>query len=241
VPEPLPSGGVHPPVEFHPPLEEYLETIQALTEEGTPVIQARIAHRLGRSAPSVSEMLDRLAADGYVSRSGRRIALTDAGRRLADSVIRKHRLAERLLVDVIGLPWHKAHLEAGRWEHVISDEVEQRLVELLGNPSTCPHGNPIPGSGRSGGEGAAGSSTRRSTQISLAEVDPGTTVRLERITEEVELDMATLKYLDDHGFIPGRSARIRERSPDGTTTIDVDGQSMALGAAICQQLFVAEV
>ena len=115
---------------FHPPVEEYLETIQSLTEEGTPVIAARIAERLGRTPPSVSEMLDRLAGDGYLSRSGRVIALTDQGQAVADSVIRKHRLAERLLVDVIGLPWHKAHLEAGRWEHVISDEVEERLVLL---------------------------------------------------------------------------------------------------------------
>lgn len=229
------SGG------FHPPLEEYLQTIQALTEEGTPVIQARIADRLGRSAPSVSEMLDRLAADGYLNRSGRRIALTSEGRKLADSVIRKHRLAERLLVDVIGLPWHKAHLEAGRWEHVISDEVEQRLIELLGNPSTCPHGNPIPAADSAGTERAESSRAAREGQTCLAEVAQGGTVRLERITEEVELDMATLKYLDDHGFIPGRSARVSERSPDGTISLEVEGQTVALGAAICQQLFVANV
>src|SRR5580692_12594983 len=90
-------------------------------------------------------MLDRLTADGYIHRKGRTIALTEQGRVLADSVIRKHRLAERLLTDIIGLPWEKAHLEAGRWEHVISDEVEARLVEVLGHPTTCPHGNPIPG------------------------------------------------------------------------------------------------
>jgi len=169
---------------FHPPVEEYLETIQSLTEEGTTVIQARIAQRLGRSAPSVSEMLDRLTADGYIHRSGRTIALTEQGRVLADSVIRKHRLAERLLVDVIGLPWHKAHLEAGRWEHVISDEVEERLIELLGNPTTCPHGNPIPG--------AHGVRAEPASRLSLADVEPGETVRLERITEEVELDLASL-------------------------------------------------
>jgi DtxR family Mn-dependent transcriptional regulator len=226
---------------FHPPVEEYLETIQALTEEGTPVIQARIADRLGRSAPSVSEMLDRLAGEGYIHRSGRQITLTDEGRTLADSVIRKHRLAERLLVDVIGLPWHKAHLEAGRWEHVISDEVEDRLVELLGNPVTCPHGNPIPGARAAGARAPAGHRSSRGPQMSLAEVAPGGTVRLERITEEVELDMGALKYLDEHGFIPGRSARVRERSPDGTTSLEVDGRTVALGAAICQQLFVAAV
>ena len=146
---------------FHPPVEEYLETIHSLTEEGTPVIQARIAQRMGRTAPSVSEMLERLTDDGYVERSGRVIALTERGRTLADSVIRKHRLAERLLVDVIGLPWHKAHLEAGRWEHVISDEVETHLVTLLGNPSTCPHGNPIPGPDGGDDRGAAGEPGRR--------------------------------------------------------------------------------
>jgi len=215
---------------FHPPVEEYLETIQSLTEEGTTVIQARIAQRLGRSAPSVSEMLDRLTADGYIHRSGRTIGLTEEGRVLADSVIRKHRLAERLLVDVIGLPWHKAHLEAGRWEHVISDEVEERLVELLGNPTTCPHGNPIPG---------APSRAHAASQISLADVELGETVRLERITEEVELDMASLEYLDAHGLIPGRSARVQGRAPDGTITLDVDGSTVALGPALCQQVFVA--
>jgi DtxR family Mn-dependent transcriptional regulator len=230
-----PTGG------FHPPVEEYLETIQALTEEGTPVIQARIADRLGRSAPSVSEMLDRLAADGYVRRSGRQIALTDQGRKLADSVIRKHCLAERLLVDVIGFPWHKAHLEAGRWEHVISDEVEERLVELLGNPSTCPHGNPIPGAKPPVDKRTRLSGERPVALVSLAQVEPGGMVRLERITEEVELDTAALKYLDDHGFTPGRSARVRERSPDGTISLDLDGEVIALGRAICRQMFVAAV
>jgi len=216
---------------FHPPVEEYLETIQSLAEEGTPVIQARIAERLGRTAPSVSEMLDRLAADGYVNRSGRVIALTDQGKVVADSVIRKHRLAERLLVDVIGLPWHKAHIEAGRWEHVISDEVEERLVELLGNPTTCPHGNPIPGS--SVPEEAV------PAQMTLAEVAPGDTVRLERITEEVELDIDSLEYLDEHGLIPGRSALVRDKAPDGTLTLEIGGSTVALGPAICRQLYVA--
>jgi DtxR family transcriptional regulator, Mn-dependent transcriptional regulator len=216
---------------FHPPVEEYLETIHSLAEEGTPVIQARIAERMRRSAPSVSEMLDRLAADGYVNRSGRTIALTDEGRSLADSVIRKHRLAERLLVDVIGLPWHKAHVEAGRWEHVISDEVEERLVELLGHPATCPHGNPIPG--------APAPETPAPEQVSLADVERGDLVRLERITEEVELDMASLEYLDEHGLIPGRSAVVLERAPDGTLTLELDGATVALGPAISRQLFVA--
>jgi len=225
-------GGPRQPQEFHPPVEEYLETMLSLDEEGVPVIQARIAERLGRSAPSVSEMLDRLREDGYVERDGRRLSLTESGQALAEKVVRKHRLAERLLVDVIGLPWHKAHLEAGRWEHVISDEVETRLVALLGNPSTCPHGNPIPGSDPVADQ---------APQVSLAEIEPGGRVRLERITEEVELDMASLEYLGEHGCLPGRSALVRSKAPDGTVTLEIDGATVALGPGITQQMFVAAV
>jgi DtxR family Mn-dependent transcriptional regulator len=223
----------HTPVEFHPPFEEYLQTIESLGEEGGVVIQARIAEHLGKSAPSVSEMLDRLTTDGYVDRSGRSIILTDEGHALAQSVIRKHRLAERLLVDVIGLPWHLVHEEAGRWEHVMSDNVEARLIELLGDPGTCPHGNPIPGS--------AHSSNDRSSQVRLAEVGPGQSVRFERLTEELERDGDSLRYLDDAGFIPGTTATVVTRAPDDTLVLDVDGTSLALGSELCEKLFVVMV
>jgi DtxR family Mn-dependent transcriptional regulator len=213
---------------YHPPVEEYLEAISELADEGTPVIQARIAERLGRSAPSVSEMLDRLVEEGFVRRQGRVIELTGAGRRVADSVVRKHRLAERLLVDIIGLPWHLAHQEAGRWEHVISDEVEARLVEVLGNPSTCPHGNPIPGA-----------APPSEPQVPLSAVGPGETVRLERITEAVEFDLPTLRYLDEHGLVPGRELAVLERSPDGTLTVAHPGGQAALGPGLCGQLYVS--
>ncbi|MGH9150214.1 MAG: metal-dependent transcriptional regulator, partial [Acidimicrobiales bacterium] len=169
---------------FHPPLEEYLEAIHELEEEGTEVIQARLAERVGHSAPSVSEMIRRLRAEGYVNLDGRSVVLTTKGRAKAESVVRKHRLAERLLTDVIGLAWHKAHVEACRWEHVISDEVEDRLVILLGNPATCPHGNPIPGTGAD-----------ERVLVALATSEPGDQVRLERVTEQVEIDMDSLSYL----------------------------------------------
>ncbi len=221
------------PIGYHPPLEEYLETIHDLAEAGTPVIQARIAERLGKAAPSVSEMLDRLQADGYVERDGRRLELTGKGRTIAEGVVRKHRLAERLLVDVIGLEWHKAHLEAGRWEHVISDEVETRLVELLGNPSTCPHGNPIPGAAPRAGEIPA--------QTCLLESPIGEVIRLERITEEVELDTDSLAYLYEHHFIPGNEATVVGRDPDGSLLLDVRGSSLTLGAGLCSQLYVSSV
>ncbi|HEX3795974.1 MAG TPA: metal-dependent transcriptional regulator [Acidimicrobiales bacterium] len=215
--------------EFHPPVEEYLQAIQTLTEEGDPVIQARIAERLGKTAPSVSEMLDRLTTDGYVDRSGREISLTTRGHSIAVSVIRKHRLAERLLVDVIGLPWHLVHEEAGRWEHVISDDVEARLVELLGDPATCPHGNPIPGSANA---------TSHRSQIRLLDAELGQAIRFERLTEEVELDGPSLRYLDDAGFIPGIEATIGTKAPDGTMVLDVAGQSVALGRELTSRLFV---
>ena len=213
---------------FHPPVEEYLETIFALEEEGIPVIQARLAERLGKAAPSVSEMLDRLEADDLIVRSARQITMTDKGAVLAASVVRKHRLAERLLVDIIGLDWDKAHVEAGRWEHVISDDVEAHLVVLLGNPTTCPHGNPIPGVEPVGPE-----------QRRLADAQPGDRIRLERITESVEHDTASLTYLGDHGLTPGITALIQARAPDGTLTLVVGDAAIALGPAMTQRMFVA--
>jgi len=215
------------PEGFHPPLEEYLEAIHELGEEGMIVIQARLAERLGHSAPAVSEMIKRLRDEGYVQVRGRSLSLTDSGRAVAESVVRKHRLAERLLTDIIGLPWDKAHLEAGRWEHVISDEVEARLVEVLGNPSTCPHGNPIPGSHGKAVE-----------TILLSETRQGDHVRLARVTEQVEIDQDSLSYLSSAGFIPGTEATVTSRAPDGTLTLDLGAKSIALGPGLAQQLFV---
>jgi DtxR family Mn-dependent transcriptional regulator len=215
---------------YHPPVEEYLETVLALKEAGTPAIQARIAERLGRSAPSVSEMLDRLTDDGYIRREGRVVELTEKGSMLAEKVVRRHRLAERLLVDVIGLEWHKVHNEAGRWEHVISDDVEARLVILLGDPSTCPHGNPIPGST---------SPPPNGEQQPLSGVEPGTKVRLDRISEEVELDMASLAYLDSYGFIPGATALVASRGPDDTLLLELGDATVAFGPDLSRRLYVS--
>ena len=215
---------------FHPPLEEYLEAIHELEEEGTEVIQARLAERLGHSAPSVSEMVKRLRDDGYLAVRGRTVGLTSKGRTLAESVVRKHRLAERLLTDIIGLSWPKAHAEACRWEHVISDEVEQKLVALLDNPTTCPHGNPIPGSGFT-----------EPDLIPLSAVEEGDTITLHRVTEQVEIDLDALTYLDDHGFVPGTDATVASKAPDGTLTLDMGGRTIALGPTLADQLYVTEL
>src|SRR3954452_8818049 len=132
--------------EWHPAFEEYCETIFELQEDDVDVIQARIAERLSVSRAAVSEMIKRLDVEGLVSVSHGTIRLTAAGLVLAERVVRRHRLAERFLTDILGLSWADAHREAGKWEHVISDPVEQAIMRVLDNPTTCPHGNPIPGS-----------------------------------------------------------------------------------------------
>lgn len=215
---------------FHPPFEEYLEAIHELAEEGITVIQARLAERLGHTPPAVSEMIRRLREEGYVEVEGRSLRLTATGRQMAEKVVRRHRLAERLLTDVIGLPWHRSHLEACRWEHVISDEVEARLIEILGHPTTCPHGNPIPGANGAHPE-----------LVALSEAHGGDHVRLERVSEKVEIDQASMEYLSSHGFVPGQEATIASIAPDGTLTLDLGDRSMALGPALAGQLWVAGV
>jgi len=134
------------PGEHHPAFEEYCECIFELREDNMDVIQARVAERLNVSRPSVSEMIKRMESEGLIKLSGAKITLTKKGETLAERVVRRHRLAERFLTDVLGLSWAQAHHEAGKWEHVLSDDVEEAISKMLGNPTTCPHGNPIPGS-----------------------------------------------------------------------------------------------
>jgi DtxR family Mn-dependent transcriptional regulator len=133
---------------------------------------------------------------------------------------------------VIGLGWDKAHEEAGRWEHVISDDVEERLVVLLGDPATCPHGNPIPGSRTEQFGGL---------QMPLAEAEPGQCVRLVRINEDVELDTSLLRYLSQHGFVPGASAEVSSRTPDGTLVLAIGGSTVAFGPDLAKRLRVTVV
>jgi Mn-dependent transcriptional regulator len=131
--------------EFHPAFEEYCETIFELAEDDLEVIQARIAERIEVSRPAVSEMIKRLEAEGLVDMKGSAISLTGEGQQLAQAVVRRHRLAERFLTDVLQLSWAEAHHEAGKWEHVISPVVEEALNLFLDTPTTCPHGNPHSG------------------------------------------------------------------------------------------------
>ena len=204
------TGGSRPypsvVAELHDATEEYLETILEIEEEGVPPIRARLVERLGISAPAVSETVNRLVEQGYAQLlDDRSLRLTPKGRALAVSIVRRHRLAERLLTDVIGLEWEKVHREADRWEHAISADVEEKLVQLLGDPATCPHGNPIPGS-------AHKVDVRGSTPLSR--VDPGP-VKVTRISEKVELDDDALVLLAGAQLTPGSDAVVVGPAPDG--------------------------
>lgn len=211
----------------HPPVEQYLAAIFTLEEDGAQVVQARLAERVGHSAPTVSEMVRRLNDAGYITTEGRLLRLTSSGRQVAESVIRKHRLAGRFMTDVLGLPWHLADVEADRWEHVISDDVEERLVHVLGNPTTCPHGCPIPGSLAQPGP-----------SITLADAKVGECVCFSRVLELASFDIEALKYLEDQHFVPGSEATVTAEGPDGSLVLDVGGRTIALGAPIAKRLSV---
>jgi DtxR family Mn-dependent transcriptional regulator len=214
--------------EWHPAFEEYCETIFELGEDGdAEVIQARIAERVGVSRPAVSEMVKRMQADGLVRTKGTAIALTAAGTRLAERVVRRHRLAERFLTDILSLSWSEAHLEAGRWEHVISDSVEKAMMRVLDNPTTCPHGNPIPGS-----------SYEAPSSIPLTSVRIGSRFTVERIPEELEFTPGLLEYLERSSMQPGQSGMVTDASPDGTVTVEVAGRHVGIGAFAGQRILV---
>jgi DtxR family Mn-dependent transcriptional regulator len=213
--------------EFHPAFEEYCEAIWELKEDEVEVIQARVAERLHVSRPAVSEMIKRMQNEGFVALDGTTINLTNAGRNLAEQVVRRHRLAERLLTDVLGLPWADAHVEAGKWEHVISEPVERAINRVLDNPTTCPHGNPIPGSKYAPPE-----------TVPLANLPVGSKFTVTRIPEELEFTPGLLEFLEEASVQPGRSGAVTATSPDGTTTVEIDGQHVGIGAFASARILV---
>ena len=212
--------------EYHPAFEEYCETIFELAEDDLVVIQARIADRLEVSRPAVSEMVKRLEKEGLVTSDDHVILLTDDGRELATSVVRRHRLAERFLTDVLGLSWTEAHHEAGRWEHVISPAVEVALDRLLGQPTTCPHGNPIPGSSYSEPD------TRH-----LSDVGVGESFTVSRIPEELEFADGLLEFLEKSRLMPGETGSVTAAA-DGTVMIRISGRSVAVDPFAADRILV---
>ena len=169
--------------------EMYLRTIYDLEEEGVVPLRARIAERLEQSGPTVSQTVSRMERDGLLHVAGdRHLELTDKGRALAVAVMRKHRLAERLLVDVIGLPWEEVHAEACRWEHVMSEDVERRLVQVLDNPTTSPFGNPIPGLSELGVATRIGDETVNLVRLTELPAGFPVAVVVRQLTEHVQGD-----------------------------------------------------
>jgi DtxR family Mn-dependent transcriptional regulator len=214
-------------VEYSATFREYVGAIYELGEEGLPVIQARIAHWLGVSRASVSEMVGRMETEGLVTSEGQ-VVLTVRGRHLAEVVVRRHRLAERFLVEILGLPWVKVHAEAEIWEQIISDDVEQAMINKLGRPHTCPHGNPIPGAGY-----------RQPELRPLAELENDTMV-LHRISEELELDPQIMGFLDESGLRPGAEVDLVERSSDGSLSVRVNRSGrIGVESFIANRLFVS--
>ncbi|MGJ7904939.1 metal-dependent transcriptional regulator [Actinopolyspora sp. H202] len=189
--------------------EMYLKTIYELEEEGLVPLRARIAERLEQSGPTVSQTVARMERDGLLSvAEDRHLELTKAGRERAIGVMRKHRLAERLLVDVIGLEWEHVHSEACRWEHVMSEAVERKLVNLLGTPSTSPYGNPIPGLDDLGvGDGAPEVDTELQRVDEIARNGGGRALVC-RIAEHVQLDPELMNSLKTVDVVPGNDIEI---------------------------------
>lgn len=203
--------------------EMYLRTIYDLEEEGVVPLRARIAERLEQSGPTVSQTVARMERDGLLRVAGdRHLQLTEKGRDLAVSVMRKHRLAERLLVDIIGLDWENVHAEACRWEHVMSEEVERRLVEVLNNPTTSPYGNPIPGLSQLGLDKAP---APEENLVRLTEIPNGrpTAVVVRRLAEYVQSDPDVIAALREAGVVP--DARVTVETRPGAVNITVAGHS----------------
>lgn len=190
--------------------EMYLRTVYELEEEGVVPLRARIAERLGQSGPTVSQTVARMERDGLVHVAGdRHLQLTDAGRHQAVGVMRKHRLAERLLADVIGLDWEDVHIEACRWEHVMSEAVERRILGLLDKPLVCPHGNPIPGLDELGLPFDLSDDLSGLVSLTIAAQNPDTEVTVDRISEQLQPDVMTMHRLAQARLQPGQRVRVR--------------------------------
>ena len=195
---------------------EYLETIYNLAVEGDPIVGVRLAEKFGVSAPNVAAVLRRMQRDGLIlmpgrgrGRAGEGIELTDKGRAEAEALLRQHRLAERFLADVLGMNWVEAHEEAHNLERGISPVIEERLMALLGNPRTCPHGNPIPTKSMD-----TIGYLRQQSALRLNAVGEGVATRVLLISEVVEDESALLTYLGQMDIMPGASATVLRRNPD---------------------------
>ncbi len=222
------SAGHH--AGHHPAVEQYLETILELEESGIPPMRARLVDRLGVSAPAVSETVKRLEREGYLTLDGERVLhLTGSGREYATAVLRRHRLAELLLVDVLKVPWSQVHEEACRLEHAISDNLEAHLVKLLGDPGACPHGNPIPGSANVVDPGPL---------QPLASIPAGTPCVVRRIDEHLQTQLDHMLELEQARLLPGQRVTVSDGGDD-LVVLDVDGVTVALERIVATEVYVS--
>ncbi len=215
--------------------EMYLKTIFELNEEDIPALRARIVERLGQSGPTVSETVSRMERSGLVAMGrGREIEFTDEGLHHAIRVMRRHRLVERLLQDIIKLDWPHLHDEACRWEHVVSDDVAERIDALLGHPQMDPYGNPIPAAGAT-----RISDVREFNLASVMEVEPGDgrVYVVDRLAESVQLDLDILSMLEDEGLTPGVKITVDVIDPD-SAIVAKNGDSVRLSADVARGIFL---
>lgn len=213
-----------------PTIEDYLLTIYTISHEGRTVIAARIAEVLHVAPPTVNATLQRMVRDGLaiVHAHKKEVFLTDAGQAAAETMVRRHCLAERLLVDLLGMEWADAHDEAHRFEHAISPRVEQRILAVLGDPTTCPHGNPIPGT----------DATVSHDAVRLVELVEGDHLVVERIQEDAENDRELLQFLQRSGLLPGREFDVREVVDDSFLGLQQDDQSIPVGFSVAGKIWV---
>jgi DtxR family Mn-dependent transcriptional regulator len=218
-----------------PVAEAYLETIYNMGMEGEPVIGARLAEKFRVSRATAGETIRRLVAEGYVvQHEDKSVTLTPQGTALTEGALRRHRLAERLLFDVLGMDWVSAHEQAHALEHWISPEVEERISALLGQPATCPHGNPIPGNATSGT-----AYLREQGAFRLADAAQGQTVRVVLISEVVEDESAVLRRLSDKGLHPGSRLTVVEADPTSAIVFEVEGQVRSVPRDLAAKIWVA--
>jgi DtxR family transcriptional regulator, iron-dependent repressor len=222
-------------------VEEYLETIYNMSAENEVVIGARLAEKFGVSAPTVTEMLKRLVRDGYIEMDNKRqVTLTDAGNQAAEAVLRRHRLTERFLADMLGMQWHQVHEEAGRLEHFISGAVEERVIASLNNPTTCPHGNPIPGSVPS-----ARTYLKDQGAIRLSTLANGEKATVLLVSEVVEDEEGLILYLHEKGLTPGTLLTVLSQAVGNKSDnqqedfrLQVEGREVRISEAVASKIWV---
>lgn len=222
-----------------PVIEEYLEAIYNIAMEGDTVVGARLAEKFRVSPPTVTATLKRMRSDGFLMDTPAGIALSTAGKRAAESSLRRHRLCERFLSEVLGMDWCQAHEEAHHLEHGLTPAMEERMFTVLGNPRTCPHGNPIPG-----GDIDPLTFLQEQGAVRLTEASPESPVRVVCISEVVEDESALLRYLGERGMHPGAIIRVTNRAPgSGPLAVRMgdEAATMALDHSVAHKIWVAPV